>query len=82
MDAQAEIKAARTRLRMTQTKMAVFLGLPNMMCYRNKECGRTRFTDEEKAALTRLFHWDYGQMNDILYGGVLPRFYPNETRCE
>lgn len=78
MDYQAEIKAARTRLRMTQQDMTDFLGLKKKEQYRCKENGKTRFTDAEKAAMTKLFHWDYATMNAVLYEGQLPNFFTQE----
>lgn len=74
MDNQAEIKAARTRLRMTQQDMVEYLGLKNIEQYRSKESGKTKFSDSEKAMLTRLFRWDYETMNAILYNSQLPSF--------
>lgn len=75
MDFQAEIKAARTRLRMTQQDMMVYLKLRNVEQYRFKERGVTKFSDAEKAALTKLFGWDYETMNTVLYAGQLPNFF-------
>lgn len=74
MDCQAELKAARTRLRMTGQDMADYLGLKSCNAYRSKERGQGSFTNAEKAKLTTLFKWDYRMMNDVLYGGVLPDF--------
>ena len=73
MDRQAEIKAARTRLRMSGEDMAEFLGLKSRQYYFTKERA-LRFSDDEKAKLTRLFKWNYEMMNGVLYGGALPEF--------
>lgn len=66
-----EVKGARTRLGYTQQDMADYLGI-TLPTYRKRESGVVKFTDEDKAKLTKLFEWDFDQMNRYLYDGMLP----------
>lgn len=68
-----DVKAARTRLGYTQEDMSRYLGITTA-AYHRKENGYYQFSDYEKSMLALRFRWDYYQMNDYLYGGVLPDF--------
>ena len=65
-----EIKGARARLGYKQF-MADNLGI-SVATYRKKESGVIRFTDKEKAAVTKLLELTPAQMNDFLFDGELP----------
>lgn len=73
MNTKLEIRAARTRLGMKKQDMADYLGI-SCGQYKTRELGQVRFSDKEKAAMTKLFGWGYRQMNEILYDGELPDF--------
>lgn len=77
MNGNLEIKAARTLRGMKKQDMADYLGLSYAQ-YKTREAGASRFTDREKAAMTKLFGWSYQQMNENLYGGELPDFFAPE----
>lgn len=66
-----EIKGARARLGYKQQFMADNLGI-SVATYRKKESGVIRFTDKEKAAVTKLLELTPAQMNDFLFDGELP----------
>lgn len=66
-----EIKGARARLGYKQQFMADNLGI-SVATYRKKESGAIRFTDKEKAQVTKLLGLTPEQMNDFLFDGVLP----------
>lgn len=66
-----EIKGARARLGYKQQFMADNLGI-SVATYRKKESGVIRFTDKEKAAITKLLELTPAQMNDFLFDGELP----------
>lgn len=66
-----EIKGARARLGYKQQFMADNLGI-SVATYRKKESGVIRFTDKEKAAVTKLLELTTAQMNDFLFDGELP----------
>ena len=66
-----EIKGARARLGYKQQFMADNLGI-SVATYRKKESGVIRFTDKEKAAVTKLVGLTPAQMNDFLFDGELP----------
>ena len=66
-----EIKGARARLGYKQQFMADNLGI-SVATYRKKESGVIRFTDKEKAAVTKLLELTPAQMNDFLFDGGLP----------
>ena len=51
--------------------MADNLGI-SVATYRKKESGVIRFTDKEKAAVTKLLELTPAQMNDFLFDGELP----------
>jgi DNA-binding XRE family transcriptional regulator len=55
----------------TQKETADILGI-SVSSYRSKESGTTRFTDEQKAVIAKLFGLTLEQANDCLYGGGLP----------
>ena len=66
-----EIKGARARLGYKQQFMADNLGI-SVATYRKKESGVIRFTDKEKAAVTKLLELTPAQMNDFLFDLYLP----------
>lgn len=66
-----EIKGARARLGYKQQFMADNLGI-SVATYRKKESGVIRFTDKEKAVVTKLLELTPAQMNDFLFDGELP----------
>lgn len=66
-----EIKGARARLGYKQQFMADNLGI-SVATYRKKESGVIRFTDKEKATVTKLLELTPAQMNDFLFDGELP----------
>ena len=66
-----EIKASRALMGMTQDELAERMGL-RIRTYQKKAAGRSTFTDEEKVKLSEILGWTAEQMNERLYGGVLP----------
>ena len=65
-----EIKGARARLGYKQQFMADNLGI-SVSTYRKKESGVIRFTDKEKAGVTKLLGLTPAHMNDFLFDGGL-----------
>ncbi|MCD8294905.1 MAG: helix-turn-helix domain-containing protein [Clostridia bacterium] len=66
-----EIKCARVRKGLSQEEVAKELNM-KAPTYRSKENGRGGFSDADKVKLAKLLGWDYSQMNEYLYDGVLP----------
>ena len=66
-----ENKGAGARLGYKKQFMPDNLGI-SVATYRKKESGVIRFTDKEKAVVTKLLELTPAQMNDFLFDGELP----------
>lgn len=66
-----EIKAQRTRLGYTQQEVAERMGM-KLRTYQSKECGYSKFREDEKLALARVLELTIYQVNDFLFDGKLP----------
>lgn len=66
-----EIKAQRVRLGLTQGTVADAMDM-NVHTYRNKEGGRSPFSEDEKLSLARVLQFTPCQTNDFLFDGKLP----------
>ena len=65
------VRGGREWIGYDQQDVADYLGI-TVAAYRKKESGGSTFTDEQKVKLAELFGWSAEQMNDYLYGGILP----------
>ena len=65
------VKGARITMGVSGQYMADFLGL-TLAQYRDRERGRTKFSNDERIALSKFFGWTPEQMNEYLFDGKLP----------
>lgn len=65
------IAGQRRTLGLTQEQVAKEMKI-SLSSYRNKESGRSKFTDEQKIALARVLELNYRQVNAFLFDGKLP----------
>lgn len=65
------IAGKRRTLGLTQEQVAKELKI-SLTSYRNKESGRSKFTDDQKVVLARVLEFNYQQVNDFLFNGKLP----------
>ena len=65
------VKGRRVGLGMSASAVASHLGMA-VSNYLNRERGFTKFSDEEKISISKLFGWSPLEMNIYLYDGMLP----------
>ena len=65
------VKGRRNAMGLSSKQVAEALGIP-VTNYLNRERGKTKFSDEEKVKLAKLFGWTPEEMNTYLYDGKLP----------
>ncbi len=65
------IAGQRRTLGLTQAQVARKLNM-SLTSYRNKESGRSKWTDEQKIELAHVLQLNFQQVNEFIFDGKLP----------